>query len=76
MSAPRNAIIWLVLWLLWTILAYPMCLKDCCSGEGAVDDAVGLVEDQDDSTPIADAAPQRFPIDFEWSIAKPIHDSI
>jgi OOP family OmpA-OmpF porin len=71
MSAPRNAIIWLVLWLLWTILAYPMCLKDCCPGEGAADDAVGLVEDRDDSTPIADAAPQRFPIDFGWSIAKP-----
>lgn len=71
MSAPRNAIIWLVLWLLWTILAYPMCLKDCCTGDAAADGSVGLVEDRADSTATAEAAPVRAPIDFEWSIAKP-----
>lgn len=76
MSAPRNAILWLVLWLIWTILAYPMCLKDCCSGEAASDDTMGLVEDRDDTAPMADATPEtataaRYPIDFEWSIAKP-----
>lgn len=76
MSAPRNAILWLVLWLIWTILAYPMCLKDCCSGGTATDDTMGIVEDQEDTTPIADATPEtttaaRYPIDFGWSVAMP-----
>lgn len=71
MSAPRNAIIWLVLWLLWTILAYPMCLKDCCTDAAATDDTMGVVEDRGDSTAAAVPATTRAPIDFEWSIAQP-----
>lgn len=75
MSVTRNAIFWLVLWLLWTILAYPTCLKDCCLGEGSSDEAVGLVEEDPEEpegteegteTPTA-----RGPIDFEWSVARP-----
>lgn len=76
MSAPRNAIIWLVLWLLWTILAYPMCLDDCCGGIATGDEEVGLVEDRDDQAPPAAAdttapAATRSAIDFQWSAAQP-----
>lgn len=74
MSALRNPILWLVLWLIWTILAYPMCLKDCCSGESTTDDTVGVVEDREEEEPLAEAetpATPRTPLDFEWSAARP-----
>lgn len=72
MSATRNAVFWLVLWLIWTILAYPTCLKYCCSDDGATDEAVGMVEDSSqDTSRVADAATAREPIDFEWSVARP-----
>lgn len=76
MSAPRNAIIWLVLWLVWTILAYPMCLDECC-GTGVVgeEDDVGLLDDRDDETEAAaDTTPALQPrsaLDFQWSAARP-----
>lgn len=72
MSATRNALIWLVLWLIWTILAYPMCLKDCCSAEGTTEDTTGIVEESPgDTTAIAETPVSRSPLDFEWSIAQP-----
>lgn len=72
MSATRNAVFWLVLWLIWTILAYPTCLKYCCSDDGATGEAVGMVEDSpQDTSRVADAATAREPIDFEWSVARP-----
>lgn len=71
MSAPRNAIFWLVLWLLWTVLAYPMCLKDCCSAGAAAGERIGAVEDNQVPEPAAEAPAARSSIDFEWSVAQP-----
>ncbi len=75
MSITRNAIFWLVLWLLWTILAYPMCLKECCQGEGSSDETMGMVEDSPEEPEDAEIATNtptaRAPIDFEWSVARP-----
>ena len=68
MSLPRNAIIWLVLWLIWTILAYPMCLKDCCTGDAVVENAIGQADDRDTADDIA----QQGVITFSWSNAEPI----
>lgn len=75
MSVTRNAIFWLVLWLLWTILAYPTCLKDCCLGEGSADETMGMVDEEPDEPESPDtvtATPTaRGPIDFAWSVARP-----
>lgn len=53
----------LLAWLLYSVLAYNGCLRECCTAEG---EGEGIVK-----TPVEDtvASVVRFPIDFKWSDA-------
>lgn len=60
MSAPLKVLIGLVVWLLYSLLAYQGCIKECCPGANTA--ITGA-----DTT--ATTAPQRYPVDFQWSSA-------
>lgn len=64
MSAPLKVIIMLVLWALYSLIAYKGCLEQCCTdGE-----AITTVEEPDETPP--PAAATRYPIDFQWGNAQ------
>lgn len=63
MSAPIKVIVMLVVWALYTLLAYESCLKTCCTDEG---EATTVVDEPEETTPVA----TRYPIDFQWSNAQ------
>lgn len=64
MTGPSKVIIMLVVWLLYALVAYFGCLKDCCTS--AVGDPTGDATVTEDSTQVTY---QRYPIDFKWSDA-------
>lgn len=64
MSAPIKVIVMLVVWALYSLLAYESCLKQCCTDEG--DATTTVVDEPEETTPAA----TRYPIDFQWSNAQ------
>lgn len=62
MSAPLKVIIMLVIWLLYSLIAYKGCLQQCCSA-----DAASI--SQADSNAVDSGAMVRYPLDFQWANA-------
>ncbi len=62
MSAPLKVIIMLVIWLLYSLIAYKGCLEQCCSADAAPISEV-------DSSAVDSGALVRYPIDFQWAKA-------
>lgn len=62
MSAPLKVIIMLVIWLLYSLVAYKGCLRQCCSADAASMSQV-------DSNAVDSGAMVRYPIDFQWANA-------
>ena len=62
MSAPLKVIIMLVIWLLYSLIAFKGCLQQCCSADAA------SVSDVD-SNAVDSGALVRYPIDFQWANA-------
>lgn len=60
MSAPLKILVGLLVWLLYSLIAYRGCIQDCCN------DASAAVTGQDSAT---QEEFQRYPIDFQWSDA-------
>ncbi|NUQ23031.1 MAG: OmpA family protein [Saprospiraceae bacterium] len=56
MSAPIKVLIMLIVWLLYSLLAYRGCIQDCCKG------GEDTIIQQDSALNL-----QRYPIDFQWS---------
>lgn len=65
MSAPIKVIVMLIIWALYSIVAYEGCLKQCCTEDGA-GDTTTVVDEPEETTPVA----SRYPIDFQWSSAQ------
>ena len=65
MSAPIKVIVMLIIWALYSIVAYEGCLKQCCAEDGA-GDTTTVVDEPEETTPVA----SRYPIDFQWSNAQ------
>ncbi|MBX2876270.1 MAG: OmpA family protein [Saprospiraceae bacterium] len=65
MSAPIKVIVMLIIWALYSIVAYQGCLKQCCTEEGA-GETTTVVDEPEETTPVA----SRYPIDFQWSSAQ------
>ena len=55
----------LIIWALYSIVAYEGCLKQCCAEDGA-GDTTTVVDEPEETTPVA----SRYPIDFQWSNAQ------
>ncbi|MDZ4704753.1 MAG: OmpA family protein [Saprospiraceae bacterium] len=62
MSAPLKVIIMLVIWLLYSLIAYKGCLQQCCSA-----DAASMTDL--DSNAIDSGTLVRYPLDFQWANA-------
>ncbi len=65
MSAPIKVIVMLIIWALYSLVAYQGCLKQCCTDDGS-GDTTTIVDEPETSTPVA----SRYPIDFQWSSAQ------
>lgn len=63
MTAPVKVILVLLLWLLYSIVAYQGCLKDCCLGGADANAGIVPAETQQQATAT------RYPIDFKWGDA-------
>lgn len=60
MSAPLKILVGLLVWLLYSLIAYRGCIQDCCDG------GTTAVTGQDSAS---QEEFQRYPIDFQWSDA-------
>ena len=70
MTGPVKIIIMFVLWLLFSLLAYQSCLKQCCLGDEAA-----ISQDAADTGEMADSTDasggKRYALDFQWDNATP-----
>lgn len=63
MTAPLKTLVMLAAWLIYALLAYQGCLKECCQAESAD----GLTEEVTPTTPPVEEEVSRYPLDFKWS---------
>lgn len=70
MTTPIKILIMLVLWAVYTLLAWVGCLSGCCSAVQS-DTAITTTDQATASLEDGTALVKRFPIDFQWSSSKP-----
>lgn len=65
MSTPLKVILMLVIWFIYSLVAYESCVKQCC--DDGMGPATGAVEETPPDSVLTDAT--RFPIYFRWGDA-------